>query len=157
MGLISKSYRAFTLWETIIAIIITSTIVSLSYGSYRLISDMLFADEKNLDEMHESLLLERELMVLLESCQSMELLGDVIWFNGLPEEISLEFLDSTMLIYGLRPDEELEIGMLSWSVEHLNEDSDFLRSFHLDYRMERQAYHLSFIKHYPKRFQLGLQ
>lgn len=157
MGLISNSYRAFTLWEVIIAMIITSTIVTLSYGSYRLIADLLYDDGKILEEMHESLYLERDLLLMVESCQSMELLGNVIWFNGLSEDISLEFLDSTMLIYGINPDEDQEIRMLSWSVEHLNENSDFLKSFHLDCSMGRQVYHLSFMKHYPKLFQFNLK
>ncbi len=157
MGLVSKSYKAFTLWEAIIVMIITSTIVTLSYGSYREFSNLLRADEKSMVELNEAVFLEREILEMLETCKSVEHLGDVIFFNGIQEGSSLEILDSALVIYGMRGNEEREIWMLDWNAEYLDEQSDFVSSFWFDLRLDEQTYHLSFVKHYSKSFFLGMR
>lgn len=157
MGLVSKSYKAFTLWEAIIVMIITSTIVTLSYGSYREFSNLLLADEKSMVELNEAVFLEREILEMVETCKSVELLGDAIFFNGIQEGAGLEILDSTLVIYGMRGNEEREILMLDWNAEYLDEQSDFISSFCFDLRFDKQTYHLSFVKHYSKSFFLGMR
>lgn len=81
----------------------------------------------------------------------------MIWFNDVSEGISLEFLDSTLVIYGLTGNEEREIRMLEWNAEYLDEKSDFVLSFWFDLRLDEQTYHLSFVKRYSKAFLLGMK
>lgn len=156
MGLISKAYRAFTLWELIVVMVITTTIVSLSYGSYRGFTNILQADEHSMQELNKALNLERILGEMVECSKAMELTGNVIWFDGFSDGSALEFLDSTLVVYGESEEDDLSFGLVDWEVDYLDGHSDYISSFSIDIKMEKHDYRLVFRKHYSKRFLLGM-
>ena len=143
---------AFTLWELMIAMLITSLIVSLSYGVYRKSTKVLDQDIKHSEFMHEIRMLERDLYRLTLSSITVTQEGEDLYFNFIDGYSFLEFSDSTMTIFM----DELSIGrefpIEGWSAEYLNDRSEHIRSFKINCKVNLQRYTFSFTKIYPKLF-----
>jgi len=162
--LISKtSYRAFTLWDLMIAMLITSLIVSLSYGVYWKFTRVLNEDIDLSDQMQKMRLLERELFQLTQSCLTITQEGDQLFFNNFEEYSYLQFSDSTMMLENLDylsdfTDESYrEFPIEEWSAEYLNDESDHIKSFQIRYKVDLQIYTLTFKKSYTRLFLYSMQ
>ena len=93
-----SKYAAFTLWEMLIAMLITSLIVSLSYGAYWKFNDSLNKDVDQSDRLQEITLLERDLYRITQSSRSIEREGDLLIFDLPVGSAYLEFSDSTLTL-----------------------------------------------------------
>jgi hypothetical protein len=128
------------------------------------------------DQMHEMRLLERELFQQSQSCLTITLEGDQLYFNYLEEYRVLQFSDSIMLIenQGEYPGDYAsdyavdyageyygeslrEIPIEGWSVDYLNDKSDHIKSFQIRYKVDLQIYTLTFKKSYPRLFLYSMQ
>lgn len=147
-----KKYQAFTIWEVLIAIVLTSLIVTFSYGSYRTFVVLIQKDQKALTNLNDMVILERELFRLVESSESMELEGRILYFN-FPESYSfIEFADSLFIVSIDKMNEEREYDLIEWSAGYLNENTLFVGSFEILCQYEGESYSFSLKKTYPKTF-----
>ena len=132
--------------------VLTSLIVTFSYGSYRKFVMVIQKDQKALTNLNDMLLLERELFRLVESSESMELEGSTLYFN-FPESYSfIEFSDSSFIINVDNQKEEREFPLIKWSASYLNENTQFVGSFEILCHYEGKSYSFSLKKTYPKTF-----
>lgn len=143
-------YKAFTLWEMMIALLITSLIVTLSYGTYRTFTDVLKDDEEMLDGLYEMMILDRDLYRLADSCVSMVLMEDVLYFNHRDSYSYIEFGDS-ILIWGEGDGVDERIYQLTdWSVEFLDEQSNYIKAVQLNIVYGKLTCNFSLKKIYPR-------
>ncbi|MCD4711423.1 MAG: hypothetical protein K8R52_11310 [Bacteroidales bacterium] len=157
-------YPAFTLWELMIAMLITSLIVALSYGIYWKFTEVLNQEVEQAELMHELRLLERDLYRLTQSCKSIIREGDQLVFKLSGSYSYLEFSDSTLTIVNdeIFTDREYpseysaeytrEIPIEGWTSEYLDGQSEHVSSFQIKCRADLQMYTLTFNKIYPNLF-----
>jgi hypothetical protein len=145
---------AFTLWETLVGIVITSLIVTFSYGAYRILARLPDSDRNEMEDLHEMMLVERELFRSVQSCRSMELIDNTIYFNQSGHLTGMVFLDNSMVLIKDTgdPGDDMEYPVNEWTVSYLAEDSDYISFFAFNYVLERNAFRLSFSKSYPRGF-----
>jgi type II secretory pathway component PulJ len=146
-----KSYPAFTLWEVIIAMLITSVVVTLSYGAYRQFTGMLEQDSRQMDELLLLSNLEKEIHWLVSASERMEVFDDEIFLFGDQGEASLVFEDGIMDVF-LDGESVSQVTVQDWSVEYLDDHSDLIRSFRIICNMGSGSLTLSFRKTYMKKF-----
>lgn len=91
---------ASTLWELMIAMLITSLIVALSYGAYWKFTSILHKESAEAEDMHRLRLLERELFQLTQECEQITMEDDALIFDFPQLETHLKFSDSTMILAG---------------------------------------------------------
>lgn len=169
MKLVCRStVPAFTLWELMIAMLITSLIVALSYGAYWKFSSALQQESDQAEQLHDLRLLERDLFRLSQECTAITREGDVLVFN-FPEKLCyLEFSDSTLVLvtegsgegyeFALdnRPEEEKVYPIDAWNASYLNKHTKHIDRFRIRYQAGRQVYPLSFRKTYSNSFLYSL-
>jgi len=146
-----NSYKAFTLWEMIVVMVVISILVTLSYGAYNKFTLMLENDQQTTNDLIEMIWLEKEIHRIIESSLSAELINAVVYFNLQAGEMSLAFLDSLMIV-DLWDTEPLEVHVDEWSVGYLDNSSDYIKSISIDCRLDKENYRMSFGKTYPKAF-----
>lgn len=150
------TYPAFTLWELMIAMLITTLIVSLSYGVYWKFTQLLDQDMKHSELMQDLRLLEREIYRLTQSSQTITQEGDQLVFEFVNGYSILEFTDSTLIIE--YPNELIkEFPIEKWTSEYLNDQTEHIRSFQISCRVNLQIYTLTFKKSYPQSFLYSMQ
>lgn len=145
-----RTYKAFTLWEVMIAMVITSLIVTLSYGAYGRFAKLLKEDQENLDDMHEMVFLERDLFRLTNSCESIEMIDDILYFNKKDTYSFIEFMDSTMILTEDNWGKEREYQIADWSVKYLDDHSDYIKSFQIRYDFNHHHYNFCLKKIYTR-------
>jgi Tfp pilus assembly protein PilE len=155
---------AFTLWELMIAMLITSLIVALSYRAYWRFTMILKQESIQTEQLHRLRLLERDLYKLTQECNTITREGDVLLFNFPDESCYLEFSDSTMTLVkeGINNEPEFNwdnqqtedkgIPIEAWSSGYLNQHTDHIDRFQIRYRAGLQVYNLSFKKTYTNLF-----
>jgi len=160
---------AFTLWELMIAMLITSLIVALSYGAYWKFTMILKQESAHAELMHGIRLLERELYQLTQGCNTITREGEVLVFEFPDNIYYLEFSDSTMLLVqeGNSDDckftlnnqysENQEFPVEAWTSGYLNQHSEHIDRFQIKCRADQQVYNLSFKKTYTNRFLYSLK
>ncbi len=146
------TYKAFTLWEVMIAMVITSLIVTLSYGAYHRFTNLLTKDQESMNDLHEMMFLERDLYQLTDSCLSIEMVDDMLFFNLKDTYSFIEFSDSTMNISADSWKEEREYPIDEWSVKYMDDKSDYIKSFQISCVINHLTYDLTFGKTYPRSF-----
>lgn len=146
-----KTIPAFTLWEVIIAMIITTILVTLSYGAYRQFTGMIEQDNRNMEEILHLSELEKDLQWLVSSAEKMEIFGDEIVLDGAHVEASLLFSDGLMEVYH---DGELvtQLAVQDWSVEFLDDHSELIHSFSIICSAGQASYTLLFTKTYSRKY-----
>jgi len=144
-----KSHPAFTLWEMLIAMLITSVVITLSYGAYRQFTGMIEQDNNRMEEILYLLNLEKEIQWLVSSAERMEVFDDEILLNGDQGEATLLFSDGLLDIFhdGKSVD---QIAVQDWAVEYLDDHSDLIRSFRIICNAGNGSFTLTFRKTYMK-------
>lgn len=134
-----------------IAILITSLIVSLSYGSYRRFTDVLKDDSERLKGLNEMMMLERDLFRLVDSSLSIEIEEDILYFNQMDSYSMMEFGDSLM---ALITDEEVKIThkLADWSVTYLSDQSQYVKGIRLRIIYKHFPYDIQLMKVYSRSF-----
>lgn len=150
------SIPAFTLGELVIAMLITSLLVSLSYGAYLKFTQLMQSEGDEADRMQELRLLERELFRMTQSCYEIILEGDQLYFNYPETYSSLEFSDTTMTIV-FEDETERIVPIVGWSVRYLTEKSEHIKSFQISCKAGIQPYTLVFRKSYSNLFLYSLK
>lgn len=145
-------WKAFTLWEVLISIVITSLIVTLSYGSYMMFTRTLSEDQQRLNDLNEMVFLERELYKMMESSETVEANGNVLCFK-FPGSLSfIEFADSTFMISSDETDLEHEYPLSSWSITYLSDETDYVTCIEIGCEYKGIDYTFSLKKKYSKKF-----
>jgi len=147
--------KAFTLWELMIAMLITSLLVALSYGVYWRFTSVLNEEATQSEHMHQLRILERDLYRLTQICTDITREGDELVFSFPDEYTYLIFGDSTLIIE--YPDEtQKEIGIENWSASYLTKDSDYINHFQVRCMVGSGIFTLDFKKAYPQLFLYSL-
>ena len=132
--------------------VLTSLIVTFSYGAYQKIVAVIEKDQQALTNLNDMLILEREIFRLVESSESLELEGSTLYFN-FPESYSfMEFTDSSFIINVDNQKEEREFPLIEWSAGYLNENTQVISSFVILCQYKGKSYSFSLKKTYPKTF-----
>lgn len=146
------SCKAFTLWEVLITLILTSLLVSLSYGTYHTFSVILQKDADESEALYDMLYLEKEIKAWTENCKWIELEDDYLVFEYGEWDQVLEFSDSVLILYNEKLDQEKQFPQYAWSVDFLNEQGLFVKSFQIHSVYGNQDFHFTFQKNYNKLF-----
>ncbi len=146
-----RRYPAFTLWELMIAMLIASLIVSLSYSVYWKFTQILTHESEQAELMHELRMLERDLYQLTESCTAITQMGDQLIFDHPESNRSLEFSDSILTI-DYSDESTKEFPIAGWSTEFLNDQTEHISHFQIRCKASFQTYILTFHKVYPLLF-----
>jgi competence protein ComGF len=163
-----SSLPAFTLLEIMIAMLITSLIISFSYSVYMKFAHILYQESEQEDLMLEMRLLEREIFRITQSCTTITREEDQLYFNFLNGYSCLEFSDTTMTILNNEAYHEKEyltdesgvstkaFPIEGWSAEYLNNRTQHIDRFQIRCRVRFETYTLTFNKIYPKQFLYSL-
>lgn len=133
-----------------IALLITSLIVTMSYSTYRTFTDVLKVDQEQLEGLFEMMILERDLYRMADSCMTIELMDDVLYFNHQDCYSYMEFEDSTLTWDEEDSGDEKIYRVAEWSVEYLDEQSDYIKSLQLAIVHGKLTYRFSLKKVYPR-------
>lgn len=146
MKLINKHIPAFTLWEVIFTLVITTMIVSLSYGGYHRMTNMIENDVSQSDTLYSILQLERELTSLVERSISMDLVDDEIILRG--TDNSLVFFEEYLELW---EDDILTrtFTLEDWMPEYLDDSTDLISRLDLTLPGGRQLFTIVLHKSYP--------
>ena len=145
-------WMAFTLWEVLISIVVTSLIVTFSYSSYMMFTRILSEDQQRLNDLTEMVFLERELYKMMESSETVEANSNVLFFE-FPDSLSfIEFTDSTFVISSDKTDLEHEYPLSGWSITFLNNETDHVSYIEIGCNYKGMDYTFALKKKYPKKF-----
>jgi len=163
-----SSFPAFTLLELMITMLITSLIVTFSYGVYMKFAGLLNQETETEDLRQEMRLLELEIFRITQSCTTITREGDQLFFNFSNGYCCLDFSDTTMTILNNETalDEDYtsdepgestrDFPIEGWSAEYLNNRTQHIERFQIMFRIHLETYTLTFHKIYPKQFLYSL-
>lgn len=149
---LKSTYRAFTLWEVLITLILTSILVSLSYGTYHTFSHILQRDSEQANGRYEMLELERNLHRWTTNCESIYMEDECLVFESGEHEKLLEFSDSLVTLFHDGESEELSYILRAWEIDFLDAQSSLVTSFRIRCSNRDQDYRFSLRKQYDKLF-----
>jgi len=135
----------------IISLVITSILVTLSYGIYLKSSRLIQDDEAILTQLSDIISLEKDLLKLTEDSQNIRISENTIFFESKNNFASLAFTDSTL---GLQENEgpDKTFNCSSWDVTYLNDQSNYIKSLEIVIPVSGFPNALHFNKSYSKSF-----
>jgi type II secretory pathway component PulJ len=149
----SRHIAAFTIWEALVAMIITSVIVAMSYKVYLLASKAIYTDHKKLSDLEEMIRFEKIIDQEVISSDFILLDGDKIHFESHFPWL-MESTDSVIMVFDGNEELIYKYALEEISVGYLDSISDIINS--LDIRINHNGikYQMSFKKTYSNAFQL---